>query len=81
MSLPKKDFRGQTATITMMELRSNPGEAFDLVSHGMHIHVTRAGKHIATIVPPNEEDEHTTVHPNGTITGRIPLTFRKNLGG
>jgi hypothetical protein len=76
MSLPKKDFRGQNATISMMELRSNPGEVFDLVSHGLHVRVERSGKHVGTIVPPDEEDTETVIHRDGTIEGRIPLTFR-----
>jgi antitoxin (DNA-binding transcriptional repressor) of toxin-antitoxin stability system len=79
--LPKIDMRGKDAMVTMMELRSKPGEVFQLVERGLHVHVDKNGKHIATIVPPNEEsDETTVIHSNGRIEGRIPLTFRANLG-
>lgn len=80
MPLPPKDFRGQTATISMMEFRSSPGDAIDRVAHGMVIHITKDGKHIADLGPPGHFHNETEVHPNGTISGEIPLTYRQRLG-
>ncbi len=79
MPFPRRDYRGQTAKLSMMELRSNPGEAMDFVAHGLKIEIERSGKHVATLVPPSSEGE-TVIHRDGRITGDIPLTFRANLG-
>lgn len=66
-------------TITMMQLRAQPGEYAHLVSrHGESFLVTAHGKPVFKIVPLNED---TVVHPDGTIDGPKPLTFRTNLGG
>ena len=80
MPLPKKDFRGQTASLTMMELRSAPGEAIDRVAHGMVIHITKGDKYVADLGPPGSFESDTVVHSDGTITGQIPLTYRAKLG-
>ncbi len=79
MPFPKRDYRGQTTKLTMMELRSNPGEAIDFVAHGLTIEIERSGKHVATLVPPDRKGE-SVIHPDGTITGEVPLTFRLDLG-
>jgi prevent-host-death family protein len=81
MSLPAKDYRGQSASVTMMELRARPGDLLDRVEHGLTVYIEKNGKRIAALVPINEADENTVINRNGKITGRIPLTFRKNLGG
>lgn len=51
MSIPKWDASKQEATITMMELRQQPGECMDFVIAGGTLHITRQGKNIATIAP------------------------------
>jgi hypothetical protein len=79
MPFPKRDYRGQTTKLSMMELRSNPGEAMDFVAHGLVIEIERSGKHVATLCPPKSFGE-TVVHRDGTITGEIPLTFHRVLG-
>lgn len=68
-------------TITMMDLRSQPGEYAHLVSrHGESFIVTSQGKPVFKIVPVG--DEILTVRSDGTTSdGRKPITFREKLGG
>lgn len=79
MPLPKRDYRGQTAKMTMMELRATPGEAIDRVAHGMVIEIEKNGKVVAVLAGSNPNQD-TVFHPDGTVTGEIPLTFRRDLG-
>jgi prevent-host-death family protein len=66
-------------TITMSELRAEPGERIRDVSHeGQSFLVTKAGKPAAKLVP---VDEGTVIESDGTIRGPAPLTMRQNLGG
>lgn len=80
MPLPKRDLRGQRATITMMELRSNPGEVIDSVAHGLTVGITKAGKEVAVLARSDQSLDTTIINRYGSIMGPIPLTFRKNLG-
>lgn len=80
MSLPKVDYRGKQATVSMMELRSAPGDLIEHVRNGMTVHVEKNGKRIASVVPAGADQDTTVIHPDGSITGPIPLTFRRDLG-
>lgn len=75
MPLPQKiRFDGEKATLTVTEFRAQPGEVLDRVSRGMEITVTKNGRPVAVISPPD-----TVIHPDGSFTGRAPLTFRNPL--
>ena len=78
--IPRKDFRSQRITATMMELRSQPGEFIDFVSHGGTVDLEKSGKRVATMVPPGNDGDSTEILPDGSIRGQIPLTFRRDLG-
>lgn len=76
--LPRRTLRGQTHTITMMDLRQQPGEVLDAARDGAVIRVTKQGKHVATIIGANfEPDAPTIVHPDGTVDGPLPFTHRR----
>lgn len=65
------------ATITMMELRSQPGEVLRAVeADGRIITITKHGKVAAKLVPARET---TIIHPDGSIEGELPVTFRRSL--
>lgn len=69
MSLPVLDFTGQEAEVTISELRAAPGDLFDRVARGLIVHVTKGGRRVATISPPE-----TVIHTDGSWTGARPLT-------
>lgn len=64
--------------ITMMQLRSQPGEVLRAVEHdGRTITITKQGKTIAKLVPAQDT---TIIHPDGGVEGELPITFRRDLG-
>lgn len=80
MPLPKRDYRGRKATISMMEFRSKPGEVIDCAAHGMSITVEKNGKPLAVLAPSDANSDSTVIRSDGAIEGQIPLTFRRDLG-
>ncbi len=84
MPIPKLSFVGETATITMMELRQQPGEIMDRVSRGLTVYITKSGRAVAKLIPVSDDhsDETIIIRSDGTTEdGRKPLTFRLDLGG
>jgi prevent-host-death family protein len=80
MSLPKRNRKGETHQITMMELRSQPGEVLDAARDGAIIHITKNGTHIATLVGADSGlvDDIIIIRPDGTtVGGQKPLTWRE----
>lgn len=47
-----KFLAGKEETISLSELRQQPGEVFSQVQLGMTFHITLRGKKIATVSPP-----------------------------
>ena len=80
MPLPKKNFIGQRCSVSMMELRAQPGAAVDAASHGLVIQIEKNGKIAAVLGPPEGHGERTTIKSDGSISGAAPVTFRRNLG-
>lgn len=80
MPLPKLDFTGARATVTMMELRANPGELIERVRHGLTVGIEKNGKQIAVLSKSDIGSDTTIIHRDGTIEGAIPLTYRRDLG-
>lgn len=69
------------STVTMMDLRSQPGEVLRAVEvDGREITITKQGRPAAKLVPVGAADETTVIHPDGTFTGKPPITFRRDLG-
>ena len=64
-------------TITAMDFRKRPGYFFFRVAqdHESFI-ITHQGKPVARLVP-MDEDDVTVIHSDGTIKGKIPLTYRR----
>jgi antitoxin (DNA-binding transcriptional repressor) of toxin-antitoxin stability system len=78
MPLPKRSRKGEIHTVTMMELRHQPGEVFEAVHDGAFIKVTKQGRHVGTIVPVDEDPTPIVIRPDGTSEdGRMPFTFRQ----
>lgn len=80
MPIPKIDFTGRRVSITMTELRSTPGEVIDSVRHGLTVDIEKNGKVVATLSRSSESCYSTIIHSDGSISGPIPLTFRRDLG-
>ena len=64
--------------VTMMQFRSQPGEVLRAVEHdGREITITKSGHDAARLVP---ADDVCIVNPDGSFSGPLPVTFRRNLG-
>lgn len=65
---------GKVKRITMMQLRSEPGEYFHLVyKHGETIIITKAGREIAQICP----IDTMVITSNGRSHGEMPITYKR----
>lgn len=65
-------------TISMTELRSEPGErVIDIIRDRESFLLTKAGKPVARLLP---VDDDIVIESDGRIKGEVPMTFRKDLG-
>ena len=63
----------------MMQLRAEPGDAIEHAKDGMVIEIEKYGEVIAILGPPDTGLD-TVIHSDGSISGNVPLTFRRDLG-
>ncbi len=55
-----------------------PGDTVDRAAHGMTIQITKNGKIVALLTPPEGPDG--VIHSDGSITGKLPITLHRDLG-
>jgi len=47
---------------------------------GMTVTVEKNGKAVVILAPTPQDDGETVIHRDGSISGQVPLTYRRNLG-
>lgn len=63
-----KALRGQLETISMMDLRSGPGDVIKQIQMGKTYILTHAGKAVAVMQPLPGDTLSMTIHSDGTVS-------------